>query len=558
MKLKNIFALNLMAAVLAGCGGGDVNLNPSNTVSGSNNTATTVNNPAAAVPVVNPCAQYEQDGQKLQGAQDGKNCVYNTSFASSAKQLKVSLFIPELAGGVHIFQGALFIGEDVDSNVALAGKRIPQEGEGATLTIEAGAKLAFDRGEDYLRIARGSKIVAQGTKDKPIIISGTKDLRDKTATIADRGLWGGIQINGNGITNKCTDTQRQPTASNVHGCHITSEGLPGTYGGNNNAESSGILKYVVVKHAGYKVVEGNELNAITLNGVGSKTIIDYVQAYSTADDGFEWFGGAVSAKHIVTVGTSDDAFDFTDGYVGNIQYALSVHPTAVGGNNCLEADNTGVGRADDISPLTKVRISNLTCVTNNVVKNQGTVTSPDGDSLGLLIREGFMVEVYNSVVTSNFTGQASKTLFNIHDTEGPQTIKGAVDGWSVAKSNLFAGTVGATASKIDPANAGFNVANWFASATNTNNVLVTALNRLPVNVLKGSATNDKAYLTLAAITDATTAAITVPVFDVATLADKFTAGAVPTVGTSTFFVKPTHIGAASETNDWVAGWTVGL
>ncbi|MGV8836352.1 hypothetical protein [Cellvibrio sp.] len=558
MKLKNLFALNVLAAALAACGGGDVNLNPSNTVTDSNNT--TVNNPPTTTPTVNPCAQYEQDGQKLQGTQDGKNCVYNTSFASSAKQLKVSLFVPELAdGGVHIFQGALFIGEDVDSNVAAAGKRIPQEGEGATLTVAAGAKLAFERGEDYVRIARGSKIIAEGTKTKPIIFSGVKDLRDKSATIADRGLWGGIQINGNGITNKCTDAQRLTTANNVHGCHITSEGLPGTYGGANNAESSGVLKYVVIKHAGYKVVEGNELNALTLNGVGSKTIIDYVQAYSAQDDGFEWFGGAVSAKHIVAVGTSDDSFDFTDGYKGNIQFALSVHPTGVGGNHCVEADNTGAGRPDDIAPLTKLRISNLTCVTNNIVKNTGTTPSPDGDSLGLLIREGFFIELYNSVVTSNASAMASKALLNFNDVDGPQTVKGAIDGWSVAKSNLFAGTTGVSASKVDPSNAAFSTATWLDTGLgNAGNKVITSPTQLPVSVLKDLTTKDNAYLTLAAITDASTAAVAITPTDVSKLADAFDAGAVPKAGTSTFFVNPTHIGAASETNDWVSGWTVGL
>lgn len=562
MKLKNIFALNVLAAALVACGGGDVKLNPSNTVTDSNNT--TINNPpasssASSSVAANVCALYEQDGQKFQGVPDGKNCLYPTSFASSAKQLTVNLSIPELPnGGVHIFQGALFIGDDVDTNAAAAGKHIPQEGEGAILSIAAGAKIAFERGEDYVRIARGSKIIAEGTKAKPIIFSGVKDLRDNAATISDRGLWGGIQINGNGKTNKCTDTQRQPTSNNVHGCHITSEGLPGTYGGNNNAESSGALKYVVVKHAGYKVVEGNELNAITLNAVGSKTILDYVQSYAAQDDAFEWFGGAVSAKHLVAVGTSDDGFDFTDGYVGNIQFALSVHPTGVGGNNCVEADNTGTGRADDIAPLTKVRISNLTCVTNNVARNQGTTPSPDGDSLGLLIREGFFIELYNSVITSNAAGAASKSLFTFNDTEGPQTIKGAVDGWSTAKSNLLAGTGGVAQSKVDPANGAFTTAAWLAAAPNANNNVVTGATQLPVSVLKDSATNDKAYLTLATIADATTAAITIPVFDVSKLADSFQAGAVPATGTSTFFVNPTHIGAASEANDWVSGWTFGL
>jgi hypothetical protein len=558
MKLKNLFVLNVMAATLAACGGGDINLNPSNTVTDSNNTT---NNNNAPVVTVNPCAKYTKDGQEFAGVQSGNNCTYGATFASSSNEVTVNLFIPELANnGVHLFQGSLFIGGDVDTNAALAGKPIPQEGEGPTLTIAAGAKIAFERGEDYVRIARGSQIVAEGTAAKPIIFSGKKDLIDNAATIADRGLWGGIQINGNGITNKCNDTQRQPTGNNVHGCHVLSEGLPGTYGGNNNAESSGTLRYVQIRHAGYKVVEGNELNALTLNGVGSKTIIDYVQAYSAQDDGFEWFGGAVSAKHLVAVGTSDDSFDFTDGYQGNIQFALSVHPNGVGGNNCIEADNTGGGRADDIAPLTKLRISNLTCVTNNLTRNTGTTPSPDGDSSGLLIREGMLIELYNSIVTSNQTGMSSKSLFNFHDTEGPQTIKAAVDGWTVAKSNVFAGTAGVTATKIDPLNSTFVVATWFATAPNTDNTIVTGTG-LAANLLKDLATNDKAYLTLAALTDAASAAITAPVYNVSMLSNSFTAGAVPATGaagSSTFFTNPTHIGAASETNNWVTGWTVGL
>lgn len=561
MKLKNFFALNVLAATLAACGGGgDINLNPSLNQNNSNNNTT--NNSGGTPQPTNPCAKYVKGGQELQGTLTGANCVYGASFASSSNEITTDLTIRELPNnGVHIFTGSLFIGEDVDSNAAQAGKRIPQEGEGATLNIEAGAKIAFDRGEDYLRIARGSKIVAEGTKEKPIIISGTKDLRDNAATIADRGLWGGIQINGNGITNKCTDSQRAASGSNVHSCHILSEGLPGTYGGANNAESSGTLRYVVVKHAGYKVVEGNELNAITFNGVGSKTIVEYVQAYSTQDDAFEWFGGAVSAKYLVAVGVSDDAFDYTDGYVGNLQYALSVAPNGVGGNNCIEADNAGGTRADDIAPLTKVRVSNLTCITNNLAQNAGTVPSPDGASLGLLVREGMFIELYNSIVTSNAEGMASRATFTFNDTTGPQTVKAAIDGWTVAKSNVFAGTGGVTVSKIDPLNSAFSITNWFATAPNSDNHIINAVNTLPASIIKDLATNDKAYLTLPTLADATTAAINVPVYDVSMLSDSFNAGAVPAVGataSSKFFTKPTHIGAAAEGNDWVAGWTVGL
>lgn len=563
MKLKNIFALNVLAATMVACGGGDINLNPSTVDNSVDNSVVTPPPVVDPKPVVNPCAKYVKAGVTLQGELTGANCVYAASFASNSTEITTDLLIPELANnGVHIFTGSLFIGEDVDSNAALAGKRIPQEGQGATLTVAAGAKIAFERGQDYLRIARGSKIIADGTKAKPIIFSGVKDLRDKTATIADRGLWGGIQINGNGITNRCSDAQRSPVVSpvNAHSCHILSEGLPGTYGGSNNAESSGILRYVQVKHAGFKVVEGNELNGITFNGVGSKTIVEYVQAYSTQDDAFEWFGGAVSAKWLVAVGVSDDAFDYTDGYVGNLQYALNIAPTNVGGNNCIEADNTGTGRADDIAPLTKVRVSNLTCITNNLAINTGTTPSPDGASSGVLVREGMFIELYNSIVTSNATGSASRSLLTLTDSAGPQTIKAATDGWSVARSNIFAGTGGVAQTALTT-NIGFSTATWLATAPNTPNEIINTAIRLPARIIKDLGTNDKGYLTLATITDATTATITVPAYDVSTLNDTFIAGAVPAVGataTSRFFIRPTHIGAASEANDWVSGWTVGL
>src|SRR5690606_37354419 len=135
-------------------------------------------------------------------------------------------------------------------------------GEGPTLTVAAGARIAFSASQDYVMIARGSRIVADGTQEKPIVFSSVIDLRDKAATEADRGLWGGVQLNGNGLTNKCTDAQRQPANNNAHSCHITAEGRPATYGGNNNAENSGVLRYVVIKHAGFEVVDGSELNGL--------------------------------------------------------------------------------------------------------------------------------------------------------------------------------------------------------------------------------------------------------------------------------------------------------
>lgn len=561
MKLKNIFALNALAATLVACGGGDINLNPSTSVG---DTTTNITNPPVTTPTepaVNPCANYTAAGQRFQGIFASGNCTYSATFVSDSRPLTEDLFIPELANnGLHIFEDSLFIGEDVNAAAAASGIKVPQDGEGPSLTIEAGAKLAFSASEDYVRIARGSRIVAEGTAAKPIIFSAVADLRDNAGTEADRGLWGGVQINGNGLTNKCDDVQRAPSGGNPHNCHVIAEGRPASYGGNNNAENSGSLRYVVIKHAGYEVVEGSELNGLTLNAVGSGTRIEYVQTYTTQDDGFEMFGGAVDLKYVVGVNVGDDTFDFSEGWVGNIQFALSVATS--GGNTCVEADNAGGTRADDLTPLTKGRISNLTCVTSNVDLSTGDQPSSKGDSEGPIFREGAIFEMYNSIVTSNADGMASNECLEIADTTGPQTIEYAKAGWSIAASNIIACTEPLKQS-VNPANSDFALATWLGAAPNANNVIVdgTVAGALPATILDGLSTNKRAYTTAAAFTTGNGAAISMPVFDVTRLNDTFEANKAPALGVagiSTFFSQVDFIGAVKAGNDWTAGWTVGL
>lgn len=555
MKLKNLFALNILAATLAACGGGDINLNPSNTVTDSNNNTT--NNPPASSsgsssssPVAtNPCASYTVAGQVFQGALNGNNCTYPVTFASDTRPITTDLTIPALPnGGVHIFQDSLFIGEDFDANAVAGGAKVPAAGKGPILTVNAGAKIAFSNPVDYLRIARGSQIFAEGTKEAPIVFSATKDLVENAATLGDRGLWGGVQILGQGLTNKCTDPSN---------CHVQAEGRPGTYGGNDNSESSGVLKYVIVKHAGYEVVDGNELNAITFFAVGSGTTVEYAQVYTTRDDGFEMFGGAVNLKRVVAVNVGDDSYDFADGYVGNIQFALTVAPS--GSGRCIEGDNTGGSRADDILPMTHARFSNMTCITSGVDKDQGTYPTPKDDSEGPLFREGTQFEFYNSIITSNASGMSSNECFEVDDTEGPTTIDAIEAGISVAKSNLVACTESIKTGKLDPSNSTFNAKTWFTTAGN-NNVVIDSTNTggLPATIIKGLTTNPLAYLTPATMTDGNGAAITVAVTDVTKLSEAPSTTTAPVAGTNSFFEAVDFIGAVSEANDWVSGWTVGL
>jgi len=561
MKMKSLIGLNaLAAAMLTACGGGDINLNPSNTVTDSNNN-TVINEGAGAAPV-NPCAKYLRAGVEFQGTFANNNCTYSPTFVSDTRPMAVDLFIPELAnGGLHIFEDSLFIGQDVDANSASTGVRIPQNGEGPTLTIAAGAKIAFSAPQDYVMVARGSRVFAEGTAEKPIVFSSVVDLRDNAATEADRGLWGGVQINGNGITNKCTDAQREVAGTNPHNCHVVAEGRPAHYGGNNNTENSGVLRYVQIKHAGYQVVEGDELNGLTLNAVGSGTTIEYVQTYTTLDDGFEMFGGAVDLKYVVAVNVGDDSLDFSEGWQGDIQFALVVHTS--GANYCVEADNTGSGRADDLQPFTKGRISNMTCVLSNVASGQGDHPSSKGNSRGAIYREGAFFEMYNSIITANTDGMTQSQCLVLTDSEGPATIAAAKAGWSVAHSNLIACTSPLTVGRADPSNADFSLANWLNAAPNSNNFVFSSAETgaLPVSVLKDLATNDRAYMTLAAMSDGNTNPISVPVFDVTALNDSFVAGAVPALGSSgssSFFEEVDFIGAVKDGDDWTQGWTVGL
>lgn len=568
MKLDRVLAMSALAIAVAGCESGDINLAPTN-VGGSGTSGSTGGTGGAT----NFCASYVEAGQTFQGTVDGPNCVYSALFVSDTKPITVdSITFPALAnGGVHVFEDSLYIGEDVPATAAATGKRIPQEGEGTRLTIAPGSILAFQSGDSYLRVARGSQIFAQGTADQPIIFTADEDpiAGGAGTTESDRGLWGGIQINGNGRTNKCHDgtatgsgsgvSDFEPTANNVHNCHVTAEGRPATYGGNNNAENSGALEYVVVKHAGFEVVDGDELNAITLNAVGSGTTISHVQTYTTQDDGFEMFGGAVNMDHIVAVNVGDDSIDYSEGYNGDIQYAVVVHTS--GANRCIEGDNTGGGRDDGFTPTTKLRISNMTCVTSNVSEGAGTNVSSKGSSEGPLFREGVYFEMYNSLITSNDPMMASNECLELDDSEGPETIDAAQDGTSIASGNLIM-CGEATKAGIDAANGAFDIDNWLAGGGgnadtpangNVNNVVVTGAD-IPGAVIDGGV-GTRGYLTAASLEDINTTVV----FDQSDVSAAMTTSQLFDVSAlGSIFETPTYLGGANAGDDWLDGWTVGL
>ncbi len=230
--------------------------------------------------------------------------------------------------------------------------------DGATLTIEPGTIIKGDKvSKGSLVITRGSKINASGTVDKPIVFTSNQPAGSRST-----GDWGGLIILGKALVNQgevIIEGGLTPTT----GTDAAAKAKYTTYGGTDIADNSGTLKYVRFEYGGVPFAPDNEINGLTLGGVGSGTTMDYIEVYRAGDDSIEWFGGSVNAKHLLSIGALDDDFDTDFGFSGNVQYALAQrYPTIadVSGSNGFESDNDGNG--SNLTPVTSCTFSNVTII----------------------------------------------------------------------------------------------------------------------------------------------------------------------------------------------------
>ncbi|MBO6766417.1 hypothetical protein [Maricaulis sp.] len=278
-----------------------------------------------------------------------------------------------------IITGPTFVGTD-DGATGGSGAR-------ATLSIGAGATLFGAAGSDYIVVTRGSRIEAQGTADAPVIFTSRTDVEGSVGE-NDKGLWGGLVLNGRAPINACTDATAVGGSAD---CEKSGEGSSGLFGGADAADSSGILNYVQVRFAGFKVNNEDELNGIAFQGVGSGTQVDYVQVHNNSDDGVEMFGGTVDLRHLVLTGNDDDSMDYTDGWRGRAQFVLVRQGPS--GDQGFEFDNRGGNdTANNLEPRSNPMISNFT-----LIGNRNGSGSNDSDQ-GMLIREGTAGRLYNGIV----------------------------------------------------------------------------------------------------------------------------------------------------------------
>lgn len=316
---------------------------------------------------------------------------------------------------------------------------------GNTLTIEPGVTVVAvdDDAPDYILIEQGAKIDAQGTASNPIVM---------TSELKKSGAWGGIHICGRAHTNA--------------GEGVLSEIGNAPYGGSDDSDNSGTLRYIRLEYTGFALDEEHEANGISFYGVGKGTTVEYVQAYKGSDDGFEFFGGSVNVKHMVVTDCTDDSFDWTEGWNGRGQFLVAYQSGEEECDCLMECDNNG--NNFDATPVAHPILSNLTLVGDNSANN----------TRGIRLRAGTQAEIYNSIIT----GKAKCITLETEQTE-QALLSGTSKLQHIAMS-----------SDLNSEN-GIYTAEMFAAATGNSTDYVNALANDYVGTLSGGVTPDDPFFT---------------------------------------------------------------
>lgn len=248
---------------------------------------------------------------------------------------------------------------------------------GATLSIEPGTVIRGDyETKATLVVQPGARIEARGTAESPIVFTSASD-RGRP------GDWGGLILLGEAPIN-LKDSSGVSMLGRIEGVMSGGE-----YGGDKPNDSSGVLSYVRIEYSGIEIAPNNEINGLTLGGVGRGTVIDHVQVRHPADDCFEFFGGTVDAKYLACQHPDDDAFDWDYGYQGRLQFLLAqADPKVSGGSNGFEGDNDPSGSEN--GPVSSPTIYNVTlCGKNRRMENK--------EHYGLLLRRGSHIRLRNAI-----------------------------------------------------------------------------------------------------------------------------------------------------------------
>ena len=345
--------------------------------------------------------------------------------------------------------------------------------EGGRLNIPAGTVVKFRNDPDgsasadntsALITTKGAQIFAEGRADAPIIFTAEADDPSDPNDINDpqfvRGQWGGLILLGNGTL------ATQNSIAQIEG--ISAGETRASYGGGanpNDTESSGVLRYVSIRHGGRALTTDNEINGLTLGGVGRGTVIEYVEVFANDDDGIEWFGGTVDTKYAVVAYCADDSYDYDLGWRGRGQFWFSLNNNDIAGRG---------GEHDGAIPDAQPPYANPTIANVTYIGSGATATNVDGDGndYAIVLRDGGAMKYYNSVFTE-FVGRMLD-LEDLPTASGVDSYQRLLDGAVIFRGNVIGNFGRANGGGIDSLirrypngdqPSGMNVANLLRTGT---------------------------------------------------------------------------------------------
>ncbi|WP_437677400.1 hypothetical protein [Sorangium sp. So ce131] len=317
---------------------------------------------------------------------------------------------------------------------------------GASLTIEKGTTIRGETNPQVpaaLVVHPGSRLIAVGTRDEPIVFTSGKPPEDRGP-----GDWGGVILLGNAPTNH-VDADGARVPGQIEG--LTSGGQ---YGGIDDNDTSGTLKYVRIEYSGVKLAPNNEINGLTLGGVGRGTIIDFVQVRHVSDDCFEFFGGTVNAKHLACQYSGDDAFDWDNGYRGKLQFLVAQQdPSVAEETNGFEGDNDPLALAPPPEPRSEPTIYNATLC--------GKGVDVDKEQYGVLLRRATKANIVNTVVMGFESG------LDVRDPDTAPSVSSSIFWGNLVNNLAYAEVDGGTGILADDDD-GFDEIDFLSDAVRKN------------------------------------------------------------------------------------------
>ncbi len=328
-----------------------------------------------------------------------------------------------------------------------------------------------------LVVERGGMLEVNGTSSKPVVMTS-----NKAAGFRDRGDWGGLVLCGKALNNQSVDAQLEGFNN------VAVDNTLGKFGGTDDADNSGVVKYVRIEFAGLAFEPNKEVNSFTMGSVGSKTEIEGVQCSFGNDDGFEWFGGTVNCKKLISYKITDDDFDTDFGYRGAVQFGIAVRDTAyfdlswnapsgASTSETFESDNDAAGSGK--LPLTSAVFSNITCVGPvplDKTYNDLTTTQKGAFRRGARIRRNSRLSIVNSV----FMGYRNFIMFDGDSVLIASGVKSSTfsETSNVLRNNFIANTSAAAAAgvtntglvEVDSKNTPAAMDAWLRDAKNSNKI----------------------------------------------------------------------------------------